>query len=177
MVRSGRNIKLKRIEDQLLPHADTAYNLARWLVRNDHDACDIVQDSYLKAFQAFESFRGEEAKAWLLKIVRNTSYTWLEKRRAHPSVEFNEEVHSEGSSNPENFVLQKADQTRVRAALDSIAPEYREVIVLRELEEMPYDEIAEVAGIAMGTVMSRLSRGRSKILEFLKAQEAKEERR
>jgi RNA polymerase sigma-70 factor (ECF subfamily) len=159
--------KVGRFEELALPHLDAAYNLARWLARNDQDAEDIVQESYLRALSSFSSFRGANARGWMLKIVRNTSYDWLRKRRKY--VEFDEALHSEQavSDTPESAALRNASREEVRQALEEMPPEYREVLVLRELEEMDYKEIAEIAGIPMGTVMSRLSRARDRLRKVL----------
>src|SRR6266581_6912546 len=147
----------------LLPHLDSAYNLARWLVRNGEDAEDVVQEAYLRAFQYSDGFRGGDARAWLLTIVRNTSYRWLRKTRAYePVVQFDEEIHTIGlgTANPEQLLLQNADGRLVEKALSELPVRFREILVLRELEGLSYKEIAAVMGVPMGTVMSRLSRAR-----------------
>jgi len=140
-----------------------AYNLARWLVRNDHDAEDLVQEAYLRAFKSFDGFRGGDGRGWILAIVRNTCYSWLQQNRNRELGEvFDEEVHSveEHSRNPEAVLLQSADVDQLRDALEKLPLEFREILVLRELEEMSYREIADLVGIPVGTVMSRLARGR-----------------
>jgi len=157
-------------EQVVLPHLDAAYNLARSLVRNPHDAEDIVQESYLRAFKFFGSYQGGDARGWVLKIVRNTSYSFLEKHRpAGLSEEFNEEVHTTGTDQPdaEALVLQAADSRAVREALDQLPLNFREVLILRELEGMSYKEIADVTGVPIGTVMSGLARGRGQLRERL----------
>ena len=148
-------------EQAVLPHLDSAYNLARWLVRNDHDAEDLVQEACLRALKSFEGFRGGDARAWLLTIVRNSCYTWLQQnRRQELTAAFDEEIHSadEQTPNPEALLLQSADTQRVKDALEELPPEFREAIILRELEGMSYNEIAGLCGVPLGTVMSRLAR-------------------
>jgi len=162
----------KRFESTVSPHLDAAYNLARWLARNPHDADDVVQEAYLRAFRFFGGFRGGDGRAWLLAIVRNTFYTWVEQRRRHKSnVEYDdasaglriaeasgdEALHG---TDPERLLLRAADQQLVEAALLKLSAEYREILVLRELEELSYKEIAEIIEAPQGTVMSRLSRAR-----------------
>jgi len=159
-----------RFERAVLPHLDAAYNLARWLLANDHDAEDLVQDSYLRAYKFFASFRGQEPRAWLLAIVRNTCFTWLKRTGAHGSAQsFDENVHGtdRAAVEPAQRLIAAADRELVRRAIESLAPEYREVIVLRELEGLSYKEVATVVGIPLGTVMSRLSRGRNLLQMFL----------
>ena len=166
--------KTRRFEAMVLPHLDAAYNLARWLARNDHDARDIVQEASLRAFKFFDGFRGENGRAWLLSIVRNTFYSWLEQRRRQgSSTPFDEEAHSMESgldppdNNPES-ILSRADDARcVNQALARLPLEFREVVVLRDLQDLSYKEIAEVAAIPIGTVMSRLARGRKLLLANL----------
>jgi RNA polymerase sigma-70 factor (ECF subfamily) len=157
-------------EEAVLPHLDAAYNLARWLTRNPQDAEDVVQDAYLRAFRFFGGFHGGNARTWLLKIVRNTSYTWLHQNRAQRSATaFDEQLHTDTaeSENPETSLLRKADSQLLNQALDELPPEFREVLVLLELEELSYKEIAEVMGIPIGTVMSRLARARHRLRESL----------
>src|SRR6202451_1666304 len=167
-------------EEVVLPHLDAAYNLARWLVRNPHDAEDIVQEAYLRAFKFFGGYQGGDARAWVLKIVRNTSYSFLEKNRpAELAEEFDEKVHTDVVEPPgaEAALLQSADSRMLREALDELPVNFREVIVLRELEGMSYKEIAEVTGVPMGTVMSGLARARAQLRERLLHARAKEEER
>lgn len=152
------------IEQALLPHLDAAYNLARWLTGNDHDAQDVVQEAYLRACQFFGGFRGTDGRAWLLTIVRNTCYTWLQRNRPrHSSVPFDEEQHGIPEETPPDPLEQAEDRSALRRALEALPPEFREVVVLRELEGLSYREIASVAGIAVGTVMSRLARARERL--------------
>jgi RNA polymerase sigma-70 factor, ECF subfamily len=149
----------------LLPHLDSAYNLARWLVRSGEDAEDVVQEAYLRAYQYAGGFRGGDARAWLLTIVRNTSYRWLRKTRAYELVaQFDEEVHTSGTeiATPEQLLLQNADRHLVEKTLSQLPIRFREILVLRELEGLSYKEIADVMGVPMGTVMSRLSRARDR---------------
>jgi RNA polymerase sigma-70 factor (ECF subfamily) len=163
--------RLARFEQSVLPHLDAAYNLARWLTRNDHDAEDIVQEAYLRAMRYFDTWKGGEARPWLLAIVRNTGYTWLEKNRPTELVPLDDVApvstdaetlgHASGTeANPEVILLQSANRKLVNQALEELPVAYREVIVMREIEDLTYKEIAAIAGIPMGTVMSRLSRGR-----------------
>jgi RNA polymerase sigma-70 factor, ECF subfamily len=167
-------------EQVVLPHMDAAYNLARWLARNTHDAEDIVQEAYLRAFKFFGGYHGGDARAWVLKIVRNTSYSFLVKSGpASVAKEFDEKVHSASTERPgaEAALLQSADSRMVREALDELPVHFREVLVLRELEGMSYKEIAEVMDIPIGTVMSGLARGRGKLRERLLRMRAEEKQR
>jgi RNA polymerase sigma factor (sigma-70 family) len=156
-------------EQTVLRHLNAAYNLARWLVRNDADAEDLVQEAYLKAFRAFDTFHGEDGRAWLLSIVRNTCFTWLRKKGEQPSIEFDEQTHTvaDPSSNAEAGLLLQADLGSLQGCLEALPSEFREVIVLRELEELSYKEIAAIAGVPVGTVMSRLARGRKRLQQCL----------
>jgi RNA polymerase sigma factor (sigma-70 family) len=166
----GEKDKLARFEQVILPHLDAAYNLARWLTRNEDDAKDMAQEAYLRAFKFFDAFRGVDGRAWLLTIVRNTCYTWLQQNRAHDiTTMFDEEIHSADSdtSNPATLVLQSADHEILRQALDELPVEFREVVVLRDLEDFSYKEIAEIANIPAGTVMSRLARARERLKQVL----------
>ena len=172
--------RAEQFQRAVLPHLNAAYNLARWLCRNDHDAEDIVQEATLRAFRFFDGFHGEDARAWLLAIVRNTTYTWLQQNRGHESnTSFDEEFHSlqeggsvtllnQADSNPEAILARDDDKGLVNRALEMLPVEFREVLVLRELEELSYKEISSVAGIPMGTVMSRLARARRLLGECLK---------
>ena len=175
----SRSERTARFEETFLPCLDAAYNLARWLTRNAHDAEDLVQEAYLRAFEHYDSFRGQSARAWLLTIVRNTCYSHL--RRAIPTGEadeFDEHVHSpqRSSEDPESFALKEADSRQLAAALEGLPEEYREAIVLRELEELSYKEVSAIAGVPIGTVMSRLARGRERLRQCLTAPAAKESR-
>jgi RNA polymerase sigma-70 factor, ECF subfamily len=161
-----------RFEATVMPHLDAAYNLARWLVKDEHAAEDVVQDAYLRAFRYFDSFRGMDARPWLLGIVRNSCYSWLETaKRSKGQVEFDEEREMDESAdmtarhgraeNPETLLMRKAEKAELNAAIRSLPTTFREVLILREIEEMPYDTIAAAMQIPIGTVMSRLSRARS----------------
>lgn len=169
--------KLRRFEQAVLPHLDSAYNLARWLIRNDHDAEDLVQEACLRALKSFEGFRGGDPRAWLLTIVRNTCYTWLEQHRLQePTTAFDEEIHTaeEWSRSPEALLLESVDARCVNDALEELPPEFREAIILRELEGMSYKEIAELCGVPVGTVMSRLARARQRLEQYFTGPVSKE---
>ena len=162
----------ERFEHLVLPHLDAAYNLARWLVGNPADAQDIVQEAFLRALRFFDGFRGGDSRAWLLKIVRNTSYSWVRKNRpAQLTDEFDENIHSDEMSgeNAEAKLLSRAESERVRNALEALPLAFREILVLREIEGLSYKEISEVTGVAMGTVMSSLSRARKRLRDQLRA--------
>jgi RNA polymerase sigma-70 factor (ECF subfamily) len=153
-----------------------AYDFARWLARNDRNAEDVVQEACLRAFKSIDGFRGDNGRAWLLAIVRNTYYTWFRKRQAEALVvPFDEDALSaddlEIGDGPDSIehVLQRADARRlVNAAIEQLPEAFREVVVLRELEDFSYREIAAIAGIPLGTVMSRLARARKLLLEHLR---------
>jgi RNA polymerase sigma-70 factor (ECF subfamily) len=160
-----------RFEVLVLPHLDAAFNLARWLARDDQDAEDIVQDAFLRAFDALDGLRGENARPWLLAIVRNTTFSWLAQRRnGATQVSYDEELHAVADldSDPARLALCADDRRQVDEALARVPPPFREVIVLRELEDMSYREIAAVLGIPVGTVMSRLARGRKMLADELR---------
>jgi len=157
----------------VLPHLDAAYNLARWLAGNERDAEDITQEASLRAFKFFSSFRGGDARSWLLTIVRRTAWTWLRRNRQHEeAVEFDEELHGgqDVSANPEVALVRADDVEVVRQALETLPALFREVLVLRELEGCSYKEIAEIAGVPVGTVMSRLARARGQLQTALSTQ-------
>jgi RNA polymerase sigma factor (sigma-70 family) len=164
-----------RFEQLILPHLEAAYNLARWLTHNDQDAQDMVQEAYLRAFRFFPSFHGGDSRAWLLTIVRNTCYTWL--HRQHTDEVFDEEIHDVESENlnPEELQMHLVDRQKLKEAIEGLPVEFREVIVLRELEEMSYKEISAVAHLPVGTVMSRLTRARKRLQSYLKARSREEE--
>jgi len=155
----------RQFEHVTLPHLDAAYNLARWLTQDEHAAEDVVQEAYLRAARYFRSFRGGDGRAWLLGVVRRAAFDWLSKNRGHGVFAFNEEIHDRGdeSSNPEQLALRRSEQVSVRQALEDLPLPLREVIVLRELEGMSYQEIATLTELPIGTVMSRLSRGRQQL--------------
>jgi RNA polymerase sigma factor (sigma-70 family) len=161
--------RTRRFEAAALPHLNTAYNLARWLLRDEHSAQDVVQEAYLRAFRFFDGFRGGDARPWLMSIVRNTCFTWLHDHGRGPElVEFDEEHGSDSyeptinrtDDNPESLLMRKLESRQVNAAIEQLPPVFREALILRELEEMSYEEIAQIAGVPIGTVMSRLSRAR-----------------
>jgi RNA polymerase sigma-70 factor (ECF subfamily) len=155
----------------VLPHLDAAYNLSRWLTRNDHDAEDVTQEAFVRALRFIGSQRGENSRAWLLAIVRNTCRTWLTKNRPQElsgAVPLDPALDGASSDpTPEALAIRNADQRLVRAAIDELPLEYREAIVLRELEGLSYKEIAAITEVALGTVMSRLSRGRQRLEQSL----------
>ena len=171
--------KARKFEQIFTAHLDAAYDYAHWLTRDARNAEDVVQEACLRAFKFLDSYNGDSARAWLLAIVRNTYYTWHQKHRAEAfNVQFDEETmiangadasDLESSIGSIDQVLQQKDARRlVNEALAELPEEFREVIVLRELEDLPYKEIATIAGIPIGTVMSRLSRARKLLLEHLK---------
>lgn len=147
-----------------MPHLDAAYNLARWLAGNEHDAADIVQDSCVRAFRHAKGFRGASGRAWFLTIVRNTACSWLKKNRPQLiiSVHDDELAEIEDTSHATGS-FHGADAQALRDALESLPLEFREALVLRELEGLSYKEIAEVADVPVGTVMSRLARARQQL--------------
>jgi RNA polymerase sigma-70 factor (ECF subfamily) len=164
--------KVALFEQTIVPHMNAAYNIALWLTRNAHDAEDVVQEAYLRAFRFFGGFNGNDAKAWLLTIVRNTCLTWLRRERAGGSaVTFDEQTHSPDreKTNPEVMVLSKSNLGQLKDCVEALPLDYREIVVLRELEELSYREISEIAGIPVGTVMSRLSRGRKRLEDCVAA--------
>jgi RNA polymerase sigma factor (sigma-70 family) len=164
--------RLALFEQIIVPHLNAAYNLAAWLTRNKDDAEDVVQEAYLRAFRFFGGFHGGDGKAWLLAIVRNTCQTWLRREKGTRSVVmFDEQTHSPefAKTNPEVTLLKKFDVVSLRECLEGLPVDYREVVILRELEEMSYQEIADVVKIPIGTVMSRLSRARQRLAECVAA--------
>jgi RNA polymerase sigma factor (sigma-70 family) len=168
--------ELASFEALMLPHLDAAHNLARWLVRNEDDAQDIVQEAYLRALKSFQGFHGSDGRAWLLKIVRNTAYTWIRKHRAVDLATFDEEIHTPGceAANPAAMLEQTEDAEAIREAMEDLAAEFREILVLRHLEGLSYKEIADIAQIPPGTVMSRLARARARLKECLSERLGKE---
>ena len=159
-----------RFEQVVLPHLPAAYNLARWLVRSDQDAEDVVQEAYLRAFKFFDGYRGGESRSWLLTIVRNSCYSWLQRNRARELTDPIDDSHQEALidfANPELRLLRQADAQMVHEALAGLPLEFREVMVMREMEELSYKEIAAIADLPIGTVMSRLARGRRRLYSLL----------
>ena len=167
--RTPLDTKVRYFELTMWPHMRAAYNLARWLVRNDQDAEDIVQESFLKAYKGQESFRGSEARTWMLSIVRNTAMDFLRRYKARATVTLGDQARepADHSADPERGLLERSRREWIRQAISQLEPEFREVIVLREIEGLSYKEIAAVLSIPMGTVMSRLSRARNLLLAEL----------
>ena len=151
-----------------MPHLDAAYNLARWLAGNDQDAEDIAQEACVRAFRFVGGCRNSDGRAWLLTIVRNTAYSWLKKSRAQPvvSMEDNELAEIEDQNSAANS-FHSADTDALRAALETLSLEFREALVLRELEGLSYKEIAEIAEVPVSTVVSRLARARRQLQDTL----------
>jgi RNA polymerase sigma-70 factor (ECF subfamily) len=166
-----RDANRERFESLVMPHLDAAFNLARWLTRSDDDAQDMVQEAYLRALRFFSGFHGDDARTWLLRIVRNTCYTWLKQNRANElTAAFNEEVHTSATqeeATPESLMLANADRAMLLKALEQLPVEWRETLILRELEGLPYREIATVTDSPIGTVMSRLARARARLRQIL----------
>jgi RNA polymerase sigma-70 factor (ECF subfamily) len=159
-----------RFEDLFLPHLDAAYNLARWLTGDGHDADDVVQEATCRALRFFGGFRGGDARAWLLKVVRSTGYTWLERHRTRElTAPLDEDSQAAGSEalNPERLFLQRADRQMMLDAIEALPVTFREAVVLRELEGLSYQQIATVTDVPLGTVMSRLARGRRQLQQRL----------
>ena len=156
----------RRFELQAMPHLDAAYNLARWLTHNDQDAQDVVQESLLRAMRYINGLRGDGARAWLLQIVRHTCYSWLRKNRPAEKValddfdDASQEIAAPSGDEPPAVAMRNADRQQINAAIAGLPAAYREVLVLRELEDLSYGDIARIAEIPIGTVMSRLSRAR-----------------
>ena len=169
--------ELASFEETMLPHLDAAHNLARWLLRNEQDAQDVVQEAYLRAFRSFGGFHGSNGRAWLLTIVRNTSYTLLKKNRAVDlTTTFDEEIHAIGheSASPAAILEHAEDAELIREAMDELPAEFREILTLRHQEGLSYKEIGEILKIPAGTVMSRLARARAKLKEYLAVRIGKE---
>jgi RNA polymerase sigma-70 factor, ECF subfamily len=171
----------RRFELLALPHLDAAYNLARWLAGNTTDAEDVVQDAYLRAFRYFDAFQGGNFRVWLLTIVRNAFMTWVKENRssrmtfvpATPAAETadNEEIMwGSRPRDPEALLLESIDSQTLSRLMEQLPAEYRELLLLREVEDLAYKEIAEVTGVPMGTVMSRLSRARLSLRKLWLAQ-------
>ncbi len=164
--------RLRLFEELILPHLDAAYNLARWLTRNEHDAQDVVQEAYLRAFRFFDGYRGGDGKSWLLEIVRNTCSTWRRREKRNlTSVAFDEAAHTPGGDSPnaEEALVEAGNRTVLQNCLEKLPEAFREVVVMRDLEEMSYRQIGEVTGLPAGTVMSRLSRARKRLEECARA--------
>ena len=162
-------LRLELFDQMILPHLDAAYNLARWLTGNRMDAQDVVQESCLRALRFFDGYEGGDPKAWLLSIVRNTSRTWQrQQQRSTESVPFDEAAHTGGgpARNQEQSLVDREQMSMLLRCIETLPVDFREVLILRELEELSYQEIAEVTGLALGTVMSRLSRARKRLEEL-----------
>jgi len=159
--------KLKVFEEVILPHLNAAYNLARWLTRNEQDAQDVVQESYLRAFRFFDGYRGGDGKSWLLAVVRNTCFTWRRHERRSTNEPFDEMTHSSKvqPQTQEETMVQSSRMSILRNCIEMLPEGFREILVMRELEEMSYKEISDVACLPVGTVMSRLSRARKRLTE------------
>jgi RNA polymerase sigma-70 factor, ECF subfamily len=166
-------VELPSFEETMLPHLDAAHNLARWLLRNEQDAQDVVQEAYLRAFKSFGGFRRSNGQAWLLTIVRNTSYTFLKKNKTVDlTTPFDDEIHAigHGSASPATILEHAEDTELIRDAIDKLPAELREILILRHQEGLSYKEISDIAQLAPGTVMSRLARARTKLREYLAAE-------
>jgi len=165
------NERRQRFERVVLPHLDAAYNLARWITRNDHDAQDVVQEAVLRAYRFFDGLRGEP-KPWLLAIVRNSCLSWLQVNRPADLAAFDDRVvepEAPDEAGPEAQAMRAVDRRMLNDAIAALPAQFREVLVLRELEDLSYREIARVADIPIGTVMSRLARARRLLGEFVRA--------
>ncbi len=175
MKKQVRNGKHELFETTVLPYVNSAYNLARWLTRNEHDAEDIVQEAFLRALRSFDTFvQGRDARAWLLTIVRNACRTWQRQSRPHDVLLEDDVQAAVGTwSDPEAALIKNANSKLIRDALQELPFEYREILILRELEELSYKEIAEIIEAPLGTVMSRLSRARREL--YMRLSQAVEE--
>src|SRR3954463_13532238 len=160
-------------EQAVLPHLDAAYNLARWLLRREHDAEDVVQEAYLRAFNAFDRYQGGDARCWLLTVVRNVCYTLLKRDgQRSPAATFDEELHDVATCefDPAAILQQRVDRETLRREMEGLPVEFREALVLREFEGLSYQQIAAMAGVPVGTVMSRLARARQRLGQALGAE-------
>jgi len=155
-----------RFEETFLPHFDAAYNLARWLTRDPTDAEDVVQEAYMRAFKFFSGFHGGDSRSWVLRIVRNTCYSWLQKNRPREIVyELEEDVGETENHNPETAMIENVERQTLKRLLEELPASFREIIVLRDIEGLSYKEIAAVTELPLGTVMSRIARARKKLEE------------
>lgn len=173
----------RRFEQTMLPHLAAAYNLALWLLRHPQDAEDVVQDAYLKAYNAFDQFAGDNGAAWILKIVRNTCMTLLKQKKNHKVVRLEtvasgsesvlpEQMLSGSGGRPETDAIVQSERAAVHKAISQLPVDYREVIILREFEDLGYQQIADITDVPIGTVMSRLSRARKRLGKLLLANES-----
>jgi RNA polymerase sigma-70 factor (ECF subfamily) len=166
--------RLRLFEEIILPHLNAAHNLARWMTRNDQDAQDVVQEAYMRAFRFFDSYRGGDGKAWLLEVVRNTCFTFQRREMRNSTVVvFDEATHTPSAKQPnaEDALVEAGNRQILRRCIEGLPDPFREVLVMRELEEMSYQQIADVAGVPAGTVMSRLSRARKRLEECAKSRD------
>jgi RNA polymerase sigma-70 factor (ECF subfamily) len=159
----------QQFESSIWPHLRGAYNLARWRVGNQHDAEDVVQESFIKAFRAADRIRGNDLRAWLLAIVRNTAFNHMRSRKSKAEIGWAEHLPepADHAAGPESSLLEEERRIRVRSAIERLPMEFREALVLQEIEGLPYKEIAWVLKIPVGTVMSRLSRARKLLMQDL----------
>jgi RNA polymerase sigma-70 factor (ECF subfamily) len=159
------NSRARNFEFLIWPHVRSAWNYARWLVRNSHDAEDVLQESLLKAYKSLDTFRGADARSWVLAIVRNTAMNFHDRHKTHSPLD--EMDPADASPDPERALIDRSRVIRLRMAISNLEPEFREAIVLREIEDLSYKEIAAVLNIPVGTVMSRLARARQRLLTVL----------
>jgi RNA polymerase sigma-70 factor (ECF subfamily) len=167
--------RAKRVEQIAMPHLDAAYNLARWLLRDDHDARDVVQEAYMRALRFIDGYRGGDGRAWLLAIVRNCAFTWLRQRTRSPERPLGESQEGEpfewgvdpAAADPEATAIEKADREMLSRAIAALPIEFRDVLILRELEDLSYKQIAGITESPIGTVMSRLARAREQLRTLL----------
>lgn len=167
--RLSRQSWSRDFEQDALPHLNSAFNLARWLTRNDQDAEDIVQEAYMRALRFYHGFRGGDARPWLLTIVRNVYHDWLQRNPVGRLVDLDEDAVGAGPyfANPEEALIQNSSRTLLRRAVETLPAQSREVLILRELDGMSYKQISTVVGVPTGTVMSRLSRARASLRQSL----------
>ena len=160
----GKGNKATNFEEVFLPHLDAAYNLARWLTRDAADADDVVQEAYMRAFRFYEGFQGGDSRAWILRIVRNTCFTWLKKNRPKEIVyELEEDRHEAVTGNPETELVEESDRKALFELLEELPATFREIVVLRDLEGLSYKQISSITDVPLGTVMSRLARARKQL--------------
>lgn len=178
-----KNRSRTEFEHTMLPHLAAAYNLAVWLLRHPQDAEDVVQEAYMKAYEAFDQFAGEHSAAWILKIVRNTCMTFLKRSTTNKVVRIDaispgadhtlfEQMLIKSDEEPENIALIRSERAAVRKAIIELPMDYREIIILREFQDLGYQEIANITGIPIGTVMSRLSRARKRLGQLILSNES-----